>query len=211
MRKLIFLLFFPLIGLSQSGISISGLSQYNTGESIVPINNSFSPISYDLRNTKVTLSIFRGSKFKFGTLALKGNISYNIDNIYYYADNSINIPNYTIITRSFMPSLELWYILFQNENSFLYTSMGSFATIQNLNIDQKNIELTEDLYKNNELIPFVRAGLQFNYNRFFVNPFISFDLAKIEFDQIGDIFEYDFLNGIKNYTIRTGLEFGIMF
>ena len=211
MKKCLFLLLLPLIGLSQSGISISGLSQFNTGESIVPINNTFAPIAYDLRNTKVTLSIFRGRKFTFGTIALKGSVAYNIDKVYFYAKNSINIPNYEVTTRSLMPGAELWYIVFQNENTFLYTSIGSFATIENLNIDQKNTQLDEDLYKNNELIPFIRAGLQLNYGRVFINPFISFDLPKIEFEQFDDIFEYNLIDGIKNYDIRTGLEFGIMF
>ena len=213
MKKKIFLLIIiPFISLSQSGISISGLSQFNVGQSIFPSNEGFHPVSYEVRNNKITLSIFRGRKLKIGTIAVKGNVSYDINNTYYYAESNLNIPNYEVIKRSLIPSLELWYIVFQNEKVFIYTSLGSYGVIENLNIDQEsNVDLEISVYEHNGIIPFIRTGVQLNYGRFFINPFISFDLQKIDFNKFNDIFEANLKEAIENYTIRTGLEFGIMF
>lgn len=210
MSKYIFILILvPLIGLSQSGISVSGSSQFNIGETIFPVDNNYIPISYEQRNHSVTLSLFRGRKFRIGTIALKGSLSYNIEKTKY--QNNINNPvlassidNYKTIKRSLIPSLEIWHIFFQNEKTFLYASIGGYGIIQNLNFEN-------DVYEYNSLVPFLRTGVQLNYNRFFLNPFISFDLDQIRFNSFTDIFNADMGDKIKNYSIRTGLECGILF
>ena len=85
MKKYIFLLvIFPLLSFGQSGISMSGLSQFNTGESIVLIDGSIEPLTYEQRNNSITVSIFRGRKFSIGTIALKGDISYSIEKTNYF-------------------------------------------------------------------------------------------------------------------------------
>jgi len=210
MSKYIFILILvPLIGLSQSGISVSGSSQFNIGETIFPVDNNYIPISYEQRNHSVTLSLFRGRKFRIGTIALKGSLSYNIEKTKY--QNNINNPvlassidNYKTIKRSLIPSLEIWHIFFQNEKTFLYASIGGYGIIQNLNFEN-------DVYEYNSLVPFLRTGVQLNYNRFFLNPFISFDLDQIRFNSFTDIFNADMGDKINNYSIRTGLECGILF
>ena len=212
MKKYIFLLvIFPLWSFGQSGISMSGLSQFNTGESIVLINGSIEPLTYEQRNNSITVSIFRGRKFSIGTIALKGDISYSIEKTNYF-NESIPINDYEIITRSLVPSLELLYILFQSKKAFLYSSLGSYAVIQNLNISEENHVVTEDfLSKYNSITPFARIGFQVNSGRFFINPFISFDLEKINFNSIDEVFTVDLKEKIENYSIKTGLSFGIMF
>ncbi len=210
MSKYIFILvFFPLTALSQSGISISGASQFSIGETIVPLDHNYVPLYYEQRNNSITLSLFRGRKFRIGTIALKGSLSYRIENTKY--QNKINnllleasINNYETIKRSLIPSLEIWHIFFQSQKTFLYASIGGYGIIQNLNFEN-------DVYEYNSLVPFLRTGIQLNYNRFFLNPFISFDLEQIEFNSIADIFNADMEDKIKNYSIRTGLEFGILF
>ena len=211
MGKYIFLLtLIPVISLSQSGISISGLSQFYTGQSIVPINaETFSPITYETRNNKITLSIFRGRKFIIGTIAINAKLSYSINKTQYDLENTLNIPNYETIKKSLIPSLELWYIMFQTKTTFIYVSIGGYGIIEDLNIFTS--EDNNDLYEYNGIIPFVRTGLQLNYRRFFINPFISFDLQQINFNKFSDILDSDIEEIIKNYTVRTGLEFGIMF
>ncbi len=208
-KYILILILVPLIGLSQSGISVSGSSQFNIGETIFPLDNNYIPISYEQRNNSVTLSLFRGRKFRIGTIALKGSLSYNIEKTKY--QNNINNPvlassidNYTTIKRSLIPSLEIWHIFFQNEKTFLYASIGGYGIIQNLNFEN-------DVYEYNSLVPFLRTGVQLNYNRFFLNPFISFDLEQIRFNSFTDIFNADMGDKIKNYSIRTGLECGILF
>ncbi len=208
-KYILILILVPIIGLSQSGISVSGSSQFNIGETIFPVDNNYVPISYEQRNNSVTLSLFRGRKFRIGTIALKGSLSYNIEKTKY--QNNINNPvlassidNYKTIKRSLIPSLEIWHIFFQNEKTFLYASIGGYGIIQNLNF--KN-----DVYEYNSLVPFLRTGVQLNYNRFFLNPFISFDLEQIRFNSFTDIFNADMGDKIKNYSIRTGLECGILF
>ena len=207
MKKYIFLLLIiPLIGFSQSGISVSGSSQFNLGESILLIDENVEPLNYERRQNSITLSIFRGRKFKIGTIALKGDISYNIENTQYYGNQINGVDNYEIITRNLMPSLEALYILFQSQTTFLYTSIGSYAIIQNLNLSEENTVL-----KYNSIMPFTRIGFQVNYGRFFINPFVSFDLEKINFNTFDEIFSADLKKKIENYKIRTGLSFGIMF
>jgi len=212
MKNYIFLLFLiPVISFSQSGISVSGTSQFNIGESIIPVGSHYEPISYDQRNNNITVSVFRGRKFSIGTFALKGSVSYRTENTKYNT-NLIDVNNYDIVTRSLMPSLEVWYIFFQRDNIFLYASTGGYGIIQNLNIEKTtSFDLEKNTYDYNSLVPFFRTGMQLNYNRFFMNPFVSFDLEKIDFNTFNNIFEIDFKEKIKNYNIRTGIEFGIMF
>ena len=92
-----------------------------------------------------------------------------------------------------IPSLEIWHIFFQNEKTFLYASIGGYGIIQNLNFEN-------DVYEYNSLVPFLRTGVQLNYNRFFLNPFISFDLEQIKFNSINDIFNANMGDKIKNYS-----------
>ena len=210
MKKYIFiLLLLPVVSVSQSGISVSGSSQFNIGETIIPTGNNFLPLSYEQRNNSITLSLFRGRRFRIGTFALKGSLSYSIEKTKYQnKTNNVliasNINNYETIKRSLIPSLEIWHILFQSEKAFLYASMGGYGIIQNLNFEN-------DVYEYNSLVPFLRTGIQLNYNRFFLNPFISFELEQVQFNTVSDLFSTNIRDNIKNYNIRTGLECGILF
>lgn len=206
MKKFIVLLYFiSFLSFSQSGISISGISQFNLGATLIPTEENYIPLSYEQRNHNITLSIFRGRKFRIGTIVLKGSVSYNIEKTHYHNEqHNILIRDYETIKRRLIPSLEIWHILFQSEQTFLYASLGSYGIIQNLNFENH-------VYEHNNLVPFLRTGLQLNYNRFFFNPFISFDLEPIEFDVLNDIFNTDIKEKINKYSLRTGLEFGIMF
>ena len=200
----------PLITIGQSGISLSGTSQFNYGQSISPlINGEFLPINYESRNNQITLSIFRGRKFKIGTFAINMNLSYSINNTQYQGNNEFGIPNYETIKKSLIPKIELWHIIFQRENTFIYTSIGGYGILQDLNIFSSDEE--NELYEYNGIIPFLRTGLQLSYGKFFINPFISFDFQQINFDNFSDIWNTSLKSTIQNYTFRTGLEFGIMF
>ena len=201
----------PIFTFCQSGISLSGGSQFYNGQIIIPANNGvFNPINYQSRDNTITLSIFRGRKFKIGTLALNANLSYSINNIHYKPEeNNLNIPNYETIKKSLIPRLELWYIMFQTEKTFIYTSLGGYGIIQDINIFASEEE--NNLYEYNGLIPFIRTGMQVNYGRFFINPFISFDLQEINYNNISDVLEINIKETVSNYNIRSGLEFGIMF
>ena len=211
MRNFFFLLLLiPCLNFSQSGISLSGMSQFNIGESIMPQNNSYIPVSYEQRNNNITISIFRGRRFRIGTFAIKGSVSYNIENTKYHGTK--NIDDYKVTKRHLIPNLELWHILFQSKNAFLYASIGSYGIIQNLNTkEEKNLILENVVYEHNSIVPFLRTGIQLNYNRFFINPFVSFDLKAIRFNSFNDILNTNIKEKIKNHAVRTGLEFGIMF
>ena len=211
MRKIYFLIIlFPFLGISQSGISLSGTSMFYLGQTLFPSNTQeLLPINFQARNTKVTLSMFRGRKFKFGTLALNVNMSYSINNIKYSDSELLGIYNHETSTKNLIPELELWYIILQTRNIFIYSSVGGYGVLSDLNTsssDDNNI-----LHEYNQLIPFARIGLQLNYGKFFINPFISFDLKGIEFDKINEIWQAEFRDLIQNYNIRSGLELGIMF
>jgi len=81
--------------------------------------------------------------------------------------------------------------------------------LEDLNLLSSNNE--QNTLNYNAIIPFLRSGLQINYGKLFINPFISFDLDKIEFGEVNEILDADFKQLIKDYSIRTGLNFGIMF
>ncbi|MDC0189488.1 hypothetical protein OAJ42_01245 [Flavobacteriales bacterium] len=208
--SLIITLFIPFVSFTQSGISLSGSSQFSTGQNLYPIgNNTFDAIDVESRNYKLSLSIFRGRKFKIGTFAVNTTLSYNIKNEKYIPHNALS-DNYNSIQNSFIPQIEIWYFLFQNQNIFIYTSIGSYAIMQDLTLSQK--ESNNEVVSNyNQLTPFVRGGLQLNYGRLFINPYISFDLDEMYFDSFSDFRNYNLNKQLKNYTIRSGLEFGIMF
>jgi len=210
MKKYLFLLFFlPLISLSQSGISLSGSSQFYTGQSIIPLDpTSFSAVNYNSRNHEIKLSIFRGRKFKIGTFAINASVSYSINQVNYSLDPNLGIPNYETTQINLIPKIGFWYIVFQTKNTFIYTSIGGFAIMEDLNIGSLD---NDNLYEYNSIIPFFRTGLQLNYGKFFINPFISFDLDEINFIEFNNIWDVDLKEKIKNYNIRSGLEFGIMF
>jgi len=212
MKKYFFIILtFPIFAFCQSGISLSGGSQFYNGQVIIPTaTETFSPVNYQSRDHSVTLSIFRGRKFKLGTFALNANLSYSINNIHYKPeDNNLGIPNYETIKKSLIPRLELWYIMFQTEKTFIYTSLGGYGIIQDINMFASEEE--NEAYEYNGLIPFIRTGMQINYGKFFINPFISFDLQEINYNNVSDIFDIDIKETINNYNIRSGLEFGIMF
>ena len=208
--SLIIILFIPFISFTQSGISLSGSSQFSTGQNLYPIgSNTFDPIDFESRNYKLSLSIFRGRKFKIGTFAINTTLSYSIKNEKHIPLNELS-DNYNSIQNSFIPQIEIWYFLFQNQNIFIYTSIGSYAVMQDLTLSQKGSN-SEIVSKYNQLTPFFRGGLQLNYGRLFINPYISFDLDEMYFDSFSDFRNYNLHKQLKNYTIRSGLEFGIMF
>ena len=198
----------PFLGLSQSGISMSGSSQfYNSQTLILGNNNSFYTSPITARNNQMTLSVFRGKKYKIGTLAIKGSLSYNV-NIINYSDES-EFTNHEIINRNIIPALELWYIFVEKQSTFIYSSIGTYGTLEELNLFINESKQNEFQY--NSIVPFIRLGMQVNYGKLYINPFLSFDLEDIRFENWNELVEADLNNALKNYTIRSGIEFGIMF
>ena len=213
MKKLIItfiLLITPMISIGQSGISLSGSSEFRHGQSIIPVNlEAYTSMNYKSRNNQITLSIFRGRKFKIGTFAINASLTYNINNTQYEANSIIEISDYEVITKNIIPKLELWHIVLQRNNVFIYNSIGGYGILQDLNLSESSGQ--NELYEYNSIIPFLRTGVQISYGKFFVNPFISFDLQEITFEELSDITSVNLKKTIQNYTFRSGLEFGIMF
>ena len=199
-----------MIATSQSGISLSGSSEFYEGQSVIPISpESHSIINYHSRANQITLSIFRGRKFKIGTFAINASFTYSINKTQYYGNSMVSINSYEVMRKNLIPKLELWHILLQRKNIFIYNSIGAYGVLQDLNLSQSNDQ--NELYEYNSIIPFLRTGVQISYGKFFINPFISFDLQEISFEELNDIGNIDLKKSIQNYTFRSGLEFGIMF
>ncbi|MAZ58603.1 MAG: hypothetical protein CMP56_04280 [Flavobacteriales bacterium] len=213
MRKLttvFILVIIPMITIAQSGISLSGSSQFYEGQSIIPVNpDSYSTMNYKSRDNQITLSIFRGRKFKMGTFAINASFTYSINNTQYKPNNIMGINSYDVIRKHIIPKLELWHILLQRKNIFIYNSIGGYGLLQDLNLTTSNDQ--NEIYEYNSIIPFLRTGVQISYGKFFINPFISFDLQEITFAEFSDIANINLKNTIQNYNFRSGLEFGIMF
>lgn len=199
-----------MITIAQSGISLSGSSQFYEGQSIIPVNtDSYSTMNYKSRDNQITLSIFRGRKFKMGTFAINASFTYSINNTQYKPNNIMGINSYDVIRKHIIPKLELWHILLQRKNIFIYNSIGGYGLLQDLNLTTSNDQ--NEIYEYNSIIPFLRTGVQISYGKFFINPFISFDLQEITFAAFSDIANINLKNTIQNYNFRSGLEFGIMF
>ena len=199
-----------MISIGQSGISLSGSSEFSHGQSIIPVNlEAYTSMNYKSRNNQITLSIFRGRKFKIGTFAINASLTYNINNTQYEANSIMEISDYEVITKNIIPKLELWHIVLQMNNVFIYNSIGGYGILQDLNLSESSGQ--NELYEYNSIIPFLRTGVQISYGKFFVNPFISFDLQEITFEELSDITSVNLKKTIQNYTFRSGLEFGIMF
>ena len=204
------LLTIPIITIAQSGISLSGSSEFYQGESIIPVNpEAYSTMNYKSRNNQITLSIFRGRKFKIGTFAINASLTYNINHTQYTDNTVIAINDYEVITKNIIPKFELWHIILQRKNIFIYNSIGGYGILQDLNLSEYSDQ--NELYEYNSIIPFLRTGIQISYGKFFINPFVSFDLQEINFDELSDISNVNLKKTIQNYTFRSGLEFGIMF
>ena len=213
MRKLITIFIFviiPMITIAQSGISLSGSSEFYQGQSIIPVNPElYSTTNYKSRNNQITLSIFRGRKFKIGTFAINASFTYSINNTQYNGNNIMGINDYEVVAKNIIPKLELWHIILQRKNIFIYNSIGGYGVLQDLNLSEYADQ--NELYEYNSIIPFLRTGVQISYGRFFINPFVSFDLQEITFDKLIDVGNINLKQTLQNHTFRSGLEFGIMF
>jgi len=199
-----------MITIAQSGISLSGSSEFYQGQSIIPVNPElYSTTNYKSRNNQITLSIFRGRKFKIGTFAINASFTYSINNTQYNGNNIMGINDYEVVAKNIIPKLELWHIILQRKNIFIYNSIGGYGVLQDLNLSEYADQ--NELYEYNSIIPFLRTGVQISYGRFFINPFVSFDLQEITFDKLIDVGNINLKQTLQNHTFRSGLEFGIMF
>ena len=213
MRNYIFLLIIiPSFSWTQIGISISGSSQFTTGQQLLLLeNNSFQPVEYESRYNNISASMARGRRLIIGEIWLRLGITYSIiQTSYNFSEN--NLMNYNLIDRRLMPALELQYVLLRRQGLYLYSSIGSYTISENLNIKQSNnLNLPNTVHSYNGIIPFFRSGLQLSLGLFTINPFIGYDFKAIYFDRLNDISSENFKESLEKGAIRTGLEFGIMF
>ena len=147
-----------------------------------------------------------------GEIWLRLQLTYRVVNTSYdFTDTNPTIINYETTDRSFIPSLELQHVLLRTQGLYIYYSIGSYAIIENLNIDHpNNEEMDLSVYEYNGLMPFIRSGLQVSLGRFTVNPFIGYNLETIYFNQLNEISSY-LKESFNNGALRTGLEFGVFF
>ena len=214
MKYIYLILLFPVISFCQSGISISGQSQFGFGEELMPLNNeTFEPVLFKNREYAITLSIMRGRKLIIGTFWLHLNVTYQTSNTSYdFIKNTLNENNYNLISRRLTPSAELRYVIIQSGNAFLYSSIGSYAVLENLSVEQESeTDLDLIVHKYNGIIPFIRSGMQLDFGRFFINPFLSYDIGIMDFNSFTSLSQSDFKNALDNASLRTGIKFGIMF
>ena len=92
----------------------------------------------------------------------------------------------------------------------MYSSIGTYAILENLNLNQDN-NSDIDVYEYNGIIPFIRTGVKLSMGNFTINPFIGYEFETIYFDNFSDISSADIESSIQNAGIRTGLRFGILF
>ena len=214
MKKYSFILLFliPLINYTQVGISISGNSQFITGQTILPLaNGEFQSANYEMRNNAISLDWTTGRRLLIGEIWCVLGMTYTINNSKYNSTN-INaiIDDYELVERRLIPSVALQYVLMQRGFLRMYSSIGTYAILENLNLNQDN-DADIQVYEYNGIIPFIRTGLKLSMGNFTINPFIGYEFETIYFDDFSDISSADIESSIKNAGIRTGLKFGILF
>jgi len=213
-KYFLLLVILPYFSWTQIGISVSGSSQFTTGQQLLPLENTvFQPVFYESRNNNISLSMARGRRLIIGEIWLKLRMTYSVINTQYdFSNTNPVLINYDIVDRRLMPGVELQYVLLRTQGLYIYSSMGSYTIIENLNIDYpNNVDLDASVHTYNGIIPFIRSGLQLNLGLFTINPFVGYDLQTIYFDKLGDISSSDLKESLKQGAIRTGIEFGIMF
>jgi hypothetical protein len=213
MKKYFFILLLtPLINLSQIGISVSGSSQFTTGQTIIPLmNGEFESVNYELRNNSISLDWTTGRRLVIGEIWCVLGVKYAITNSKYNSNElNYNIANYKLVERRLIPSLAIQYVLMQRGFFRIYSSLGTYAILENLNLNQDNSSDIQ-VQQYNSLIPFIRTGLKLSMGNFTINPFIGYEFETIYFDTLNEISSADIENAIKNAGIRTGLRFGILF
>ena len=213
MKKYFFILFLiPLINYTQIGISLSGNSQFTTGQTILPLaNGEFQSANYEMRNNSISLDWSTGRRLIIGEIWCVLGITYTINNSKYTSTN-INaiIDDYELVERRLIPSFSLQYVLMQRGFFRMYSSIGTYAILENLNLNQDN-NSDIDVYEYNGIIPFIRTGVKLSMGNFTINPFIGYEFETIYFDNFSDISSADIESSIQNAGIRTGLRFGILF
>ena len=132
--------------------------------------------------------------------------------MYDWSETDANIANYDIVERRLIPSVKFEYVFLRNEYMALYSGIGGYAIVENLNLDQNNnSDLSTLTHKYNGIIPFLRAGIKLNRGNFTINPFIGYELEPIYFDEWNNISSEDIDASFENANIRTGVRFGILF
>ena len=215
MQKYIYILIlFPCLCYSQIGIGMSGTSNFTTGQTIFPVEEGvFETVNYELRNNSIGLDWNTGRRFIIGEIWCMIGITYNISKTFYsFSESNIPISNYEIIERRLIPSLTLEYVFLRRSNFLIYSGIGTYAILENLNLDQDNeIELNISTHQYNGVIPFIRTGIRLNKGNFTINPFVGYELQTIYFDEFSEIFGDELQESFSNGNIRTGLRFGILF
>ena len=212
MQKYIYvLIIIPFISYSQIGVGIAGHSHFSTGQTMLPTNNSdFEVVNYELRNNSVSIDWNTGRRLIIGEVWCVLAMTYNIKQIHYFTETySLD---YELTERRMIPSLALQYVLMRRGFFKIYSSLGSYVMLANLNLNQENnTNIDLSVYEYNGLIPFIRGGIQLNTGNFTINPFVSYEFQTIYFDNFSEISSSALRNSIKNAGIRTGIRFGILF
>jgi len=204
----------PMISFSQIGISISGNSYFTTGQTLLPLDNGmFETVNYEIRNNGISLDWNTGRRLIIGEVWCMIGMTYNVTKTMYdWSETDANIANYDIVERRLIPSVKFEYVFLKNEYMALYSGIGGYAIVENLNLDQNNnSDLSTLTHKYNGIIPFLRAGIKLNRGNFTINPFIGYELEPIYFDEWNNISSEDIDASFENANIRTGVRFGILF
>tara|TARA_B100001250_G_scaffold100318_1_gene84364 strand:+ start:1126 stop:1755 length:630 start_codon:yes stop_codon:yes gene_type:complete len=208
------LLLIPLMNYSQIGIGISGNSYFTTGQTVLPIENGvFETVNYELRNNGISLEWNTGRRLIIGEVWCMVSMTYNVKKTFYnWSETNADIPNYDIIERRLIPSVIFEYVFLRTEYLFLYSGLGSYAILENLNLDQDtDVDLNILTHQYNGIVPFIRAGIKINRGNFTINPFLSYEFQTIYFDEFSNISSEKIENAFEDATIRTGLRFGLLF
>ena len=203
-----------MISFSQIGISISGNSYFTTGQTLLPLDNGmFETVNYEIRNNGISLDWNTGRRLIIGEVWCMIGMTYNVTKTMYdWSETDANIANYDIVERRLIPSVKFEYVFLKNEYMALYSGIGGYAIVENLNLDQNNnSDLSTLTHKYNGIIPFLRAGIKLNRGNFTINPFIGYELEPIYFDEWNNISSEDIDASFENANIRTGVRFGILF
>ena len=214
-KYILLLIFIPIIGLSQnSSIFITGSSTQNNGTELLTIGDGeYIPSKIQGRTSSLGLYLSQDVNLLIGNYTLVLGASYEMSETNYdFSESNPIYANYAEINNTIIPLVELRYRVLQLEDLFhVYASAGAMVFMESLSWNYTDNIFEPYDYDYNYLWPFIRLGVDLDVGLFNVEPFISYQMDPIYFDDFSEIEVVDLENAFEEAGIVTGINFSLGF
>ena len=214
MRTCIFLLLLiPIVSSSQS-LSISGNSEQSNGKDLLTVGNGeYELAKYQGRESSVSLLYYQTVPLPIGVYTLVFGATYaTAETSYDFSTTNPVYANYHYTNESIIPYLSLRYRILNIPNLFsAYAAVGTQVYMSELKYTYEDDVFEASEFTYNYMLPFFSMGVTLKTVLFNVEPFISYQIDPIYFDDISDIDASDLEGAVSEAGIVTGVRFNIGF